>query len=124
MGYKLMGSQSRTRMKPLSILSMLDCTYSLAKTCINWLIPLPHWSSFSELLRSYFVDYIPLCKTLNKTQLTVLKLCVFLQSTHIIFNILTTKQQTANAKPSEFLQSPLPPKLCVPKSTHLACSIF
>ena len=30
-GYKFMGSQSRTRLKPLSILSMLDCACSLAK---------------------------------------------------------------------------------------------
>ena len=64
---------------------------------------------------------MPLSKTLNKIQLTVLKLCVFLQSTHIIFNILTTKQQTANAKLSEFLQSPLPPNSVSPNPlTQLA----
>lgn len=66
---------------------------------------------------------MPLSKTLNKTQLTVLKLCVFLQSTHIIFSILTTKQQTANAKLSEFLQSPLPPKLC-PQTHSLSLLYF
>ena len=60
--------------------------YSLAKmSYIYWLLPLPLWSSSSELFERLSPGLQP-SVILNKTQITALRLCLFLSVDRIKYD--------------------------------------